>query len=50
MIGIGFSTIMGVAVGFEIADKEDTEANGDDWAVIIDILIFRILIFKAKSE
>jgi len=49
MIGVMFSTIMGVAIGFEFADQEDTEANGDEWAVIIDILILRICIFKAKT-
>ena len=50
MIGVMFSTIMGCSVGFEIADQESVDANGDDWAFLVDLLILRITVFKAKAE
>lgn len=48
MIGAMFSTIFGVSVGFEIADKKTVEANGDQWAFSLDFFIVRVIVFKTK--
>lgn len=48
-MGCSATTIMGVRLGFEIVTKADLEELSVDdfsWALILDLLIFRVVIYK----
>lgn len=48
MINVIFTTIYGVQLGFEVANKEALAETEDAWAVSIDLFILRVILFKTK--
>lgn len=48
-MGISATTILGVRLGFEIVtkkDMEELEADDFDWALVIDLFIFRVVFYN----
>jgi hypothetical protein len=50
MLTVDLSTIFGISLGFEMADKELCEEIDMDWGFVVDFLIFRLTFSKYKVE